>query len=70
MYSDLFSVYIKFAQMMSSMLNTVNGDTIYNVTSEITLMLFFSREHCINDKIKNIATGSHNTFSDNDLHSG
>ena len=54
-----------------NMANTVNGDTIqYNVTSEITLMLFFSREYCINDKIKNIATGSHNTFSGDYLHSG
>ena len=53
-----------------NMLNTVKGDTIYNVTSEITLMLFFSREHCINDKITNIAIGSHNTFSGNYLHSG
>ena len=53
------------------MLNTVNGDTIlYNVTLEITFMLFFSREHCINAKIKNIATGSHNTFNGNYLHSG
>ena len=40
-----------------NMLNTVNGIQ-YNVTSEITLMLFFSREHCINDQIKNIATCS------------
>ena len=50
------------------MLNTLNGDTMYNVKSRNKLVLFFSQGHCINYKIKNISTGSHNTFSANYLH--
>ncbi len=44
------------------MLNTVNGIQ-YNVTSEITLMLFFSREHLLsnNSNILFAHRSNHNT---------
>ena len=53
-------------KLSSSIIYVEHSKRGYNVTlSRNKLVLFFSQEHCINYQIKNISTGSHNTFSAN-----